>query len=112
MPNYKEKTVTGTKHQRAYRVIVENSYGRTPEAIFEEEELTLLDDESFTNKTCGRIQMTFDPGFVVPLINPLINEPLLDENNVQKMATLEELYVIFYSLYFEAARLRDMEQES
>ena len=110
MANYKESIITGTQYQRAYKVVVENTFNGVPRAIFDEELVTSLDTGEIINRHCGRISMTFDSAFTVPLINPLNNEPIVDENEVQRTATLEELYVIFYSLYFEAARLRDLEQ--
>jgi hypothetical protein len=101
MPNYKETTVTGTKYQRACRVMIENPINKTPTVSFIEEEITINSDNTKSHKLIGSLNMSFDPNEVVEIINPITNLP-----TGQKYPT-SVAQLIIYSLYWKKALERD-----
>lgn len=103
-----ELDVTGSQYQRSYRIVIDNLLGEIPLISFQEEKVTTLATGEIINKHCGFLNLEYDPNFIIPLKNPITNEPILEEDGVtQKTVTLEEAYVIVYSAYWEAAKNRD-----
>lgn len=104
---YNEKVISGNSYQRTNRVNISNELNENPMIDFSEETIITFSSGEQIRRPCGTLHMAMDPTFTVPIISPTTGEYVLNEDMSQKTVTLEELYVIFYSLYFEAARLRD-----
>lgn len=76
--NYNESIISGTKWQRAFRVIVDNPYNGIPTINFLEEEAINFDGKVLTNPIAN-VDCTFDP-----------NNPLHAEIYIK----LNELYTV------------------
>lgn len=101
MSNYKEQEITGSKYQRACRIMIDNPLDETPTVNFVEEEITIISDTDKSHKLIGSLSMTFDPTEMVTMVDPITN------------ALTETVYPaslaqwIIYSLYFKKANERD-----
>lgn len=105
---YNEQSVIGTQYQRAFRIVVSNELDQIPRIAFDEETVITLNTGETIKKPCGVLNLSVTDTFLVPLIDPLTGDPVLDENGVQKTSSISEMYILYYSLYIEAARLRDL----
>ena len=101
--NYGPNSTPGEIRQRLWRIGGENpnalaNPGQLPTMIFHEEEaikLSTPDVDGSTEKSLGRtrdIPMTFDPGRLVQLRNPLDDSPL------GSTMTVAQIFAILYSL--------------
>ena len=77
-PNYNESTVTGTKWQRACRVVIENPYNQIPSINFIEEEIVNLGDNFIAN----------------PVSNCYVNFDSNNELHADIYIKLNELYTL------------------
>lgn len=100
MADYKESSLSGTKYQRACRIMIENPLGKIPRATFVEEEVT-IEPDGVTHKLAGSLSMAFDPNELVTMIDPLTNEP----TEIQYPVSLAQW--IIYSLYWKKTAERD-----
>lgn len=60
MADYKEETITGVKHQRAVRVIIDNPYKAVSSITFLEEEIIELPDRMLANIVGVPLTLAFD----------------------------------------------------
>lgn len=100
MPNYKEKTISGKKHQRACRVTIENPYKGTPSIMFVEEEIIEVDGE-VTTKLVANVSLPFDMAATFPGLDPATDLP------AGRDITHGEVYALLYSLYKHLTTQRD-----
>jgi hypothetical protein len=101
MANYRESSVSGSKWQRATRVVVDNQLGNTPSIYFEEEEVVNFDGTAF-KKPVGIVNCVFEASKEIPLINPATGEAL--GTSITQM----EIYVALHSLYMQLVAARDI----
>lgn len=100
MADYKESTVSGTKWQRASRVVIENPFGGTPHVSFVEEEVVNFGDKQITNP-CANLIVQFDPAAEIALVDPATGTP------TGKVMSHADLYAALHSLYMQEAVKRD-----
>lgn len=100
MPDYKETSVNGTQWQRCRTVIIDNSYQRQPNIMFQEERLTNVNGELF-QQGAGGLNVPFDPAQVITLLDPATGLPTGDT------MTFGEMYIAMWSLYMSEAVARD-----
>lgn len=103
MPNYKEQIATETKQVwwRSNRVRVENIYEQVPVVFFDEEQITKVGDEVIKQETVGGLTLTYDPSYTIAIVNPLDDQP------TGQTMTLQDGFVMMYSLYKQLAEARD-----
>lgn len=101
MANYRESSVSGSKWQRATRVVVDNQLGNTPSIYFEEEEIVNFDGTTF-KKPVGIVNCVFEADKEIPLINPATGEEL------GATITQKDIYVALHSLYMQLVAKRDI----
>lgn len=106
MAEYREKELTGTQRQRAYRIVINNEFRQPPSIEFQEEVVNEFSEEVIRIPK-GSLIIPFDPLQVITLTNPLTNEPLLDGTGKQMSVTMQEVYVQIYSAYWQSAHERD-----
>lgn len=78
MADYKETTVTGSKWQRAVRVVIDNPYNCLPSILFVEEELINTGD-MIIPRLCSNLSAVFDPK---------------NEIHIEIYTKLNELYIL------------------
>lgn len=100
MPNYRETSVTGSQHQRARRVVIDNPLNGTPQVNFVEETVVDVGAEKI-NRDAGNLYVAFDPTKQVAIIDPSTGAA------TGQTVTHAEVYAILHSVYLQAAGERD-----
>lgn len=103
MPNYKESTVAGSSHQRAWRLEVENPITGPKGITFHEEVAVTLESGDPMTRYVGSLTKAYSEGTKdteFDLLNPETGE-------VIGTMTHGELYAALYSLYIQCAIERD-----
>jgi hypothetical protein len=103
MADYKEESITGNSWQRCHTVTVNNQYGKTPSAIFQEEKIMDIGGQ-FIRQWTGQCEKVFNSTDTFPIINPTDNAP------TGQVMSHAEFYAILYSLYMQTALERDAAQ--
>jgi hypothetical protein len=107
--DYMKRKETAEIWRRAYEVRLQNPLeGQGPRRIiFDEQDIIELGGETIIrNFNPGKFpaEITFEEGKSFPLIHPATQEPL------GKDMSHEEFYMIVFSLYMHAAKMRDAAQ--
>ena len=100
---YKETEISGSKWQRASRIIIENPAGGVPSATFFQERVSLVDGR-YINEAMGQISEEF--------IDPLLEFELLDPNTLVGTGTMVNygtLYAMILSLYVHLDTIQSSE---
>ena len=100
MSNYKEKNITGKKHQRYCRVVIEDPYKGLPSIMFVEEEIIEIGEE-VTTKLVSNISVVLDPAASFPGVDPETDVP------AGRGITHGEVQALLYSLYKYLTTQRD-----
>lgn len=90
---------SGVPYQRAYRVVIENQYNKTPRCEFYEEMISDYGKGVMTQKV-GSLKIAFDPAKTYDLLDP-------DSGSVIGQFTQGQLYAMLYSIYIKEANERD-----
>lgn len=102
MPSYRESVISGTKWQRACRVVIENPLDHDPTVTYVEEEVSVMADGARAHRLVDRLAMTIDdPSLMIPMVDPETNEV------TETQYPLQLAQWILYSLYFYLAGKRD-----
>lgn len=100
MPNYRQSDVSGQRYRRCVRIDLQNTLGATPHAIFFEEDVAILGDDTII-RPAGHIDIAMTaPNTQFPLLNPA-------DDSVIGTGTHGQAYVLMYSLYRALADARD-----
>ena len=101
MPDYKAQTKVVSTWQRCYRITIENPYAATPSIRFDEEVMTVVDNET-SSSVVGRFVRDFvDPENTFSLYDPQTGE------KTGSTMTHGEVYAVLWSLYMSLADERD-----
>lgn len=100
MSKYNQQTTTGESWQRCYSVTIENPFNNTPTAIFREEIVVQVGDNTI-NQPKTVCTLTFNPTAEFAVLDPQTGQP-----TGQNM-THQQLYNYIYSLYIKTATDRD-----
>ena len=101
MPDYKETTITGAAWNRCHEILVQNVRGQAPAVRFTEERIIALDDGQEIRQNLGSLDVAYDPGRLIPILDPTTGLPTGDQT------TYGAAYVVLYSAYIAAAMERD-----
>jgi hypothetical protein len=109
MQDYMQRKETAEIWRRSYEVRLQNPLeGKGPRRIiFDEQDIIELGGETIIrNFNPGKFpaEITFEVGQSFPLIHPATQEPL------GKSMSHEEFYMIVFSMYMHAAKMRDAAQ--
>ena len=100
MADYKATSVSGNQWQRCNAIYIQNNYQQTPQITMQEEQLTLVGDQTF-QRGVGGINVTINPDEVITLLNPADGTPL------GATMTQGQIHVALWSLYMQKAAERD-----
>lgn len=100
MADYKATVTTTTRWQRCYRMVISNMRAERPKLDCLEEQISVTDDKE-SSVTVPGCSVSFDPPALVPMRDPITGDL------TGKTVTHEHLYAILYSVYRQAADLRD-----
>ena len=106
MTNYIESEVPGSKWTRCNKVTIANPFKDQGFAIFSEESVVPYEDATGLNYIKEPVRSTLTLGFSedaqITMYDPETGEPL------PASITHKEVYQIIYSMYRNAAQLRDL----
>ena len=105
MPKYNETSIVGESWKRAYQILIENPYNKSPKIRFSEEEIFVASD--------GRLAGSYSGGGIEEIFTSenantqfQLRNPETEEY-IEQYASYRDLYILIHSLYFHLALLRD-----
>lgn len=107
MPNYNESTVTGSRWTRCHGGSFSNNYNSTPNIVFNEEEIVLLDGGETIKKAPTGTGMA--AALWTDMSNPQKEFNLLNPYDGTVIGTMkyQDIFVALHSLYMALAKERD-----
>lgn len=102
--NYKQTAVVGESWVRAHRVVIDNTYDKTPIIDFAEEEVTALASGTVVKRELDHLVQML-PGEAMQTTFAVL-DPLTSEATGE-VATFMDVYVLLHSLYYHFANARD-----
>lgn len=104
---YNEQTVPGVPWKRAYRIIIDNTYGEQPRITFNEEAAVVVSDEIMTKPIGSVDEILISEGESANLTSTFtILDPTTGLATEQEL-TYAQLQAILYSFYIHKATERD-----
>jgi hypothetical protein len=105
MALYKETSGTVQQYNRAFRIIINNSYNEEPNIVIEEEIISEDDKGRASHKIHRTLQEVFTQAKAntrIPLLHPVTGESINGED-----ASYTDVYILLRSLYLKLAQEQD-----
>ena len=103
--DYQQSSMTGTRWQRARRILIDHPLGQTPSVLFAEDEVMTLADGTTIERPVANLSAAYDPDYTFPLRDPATGETIPGQTGTQA-----QLYTLLYSAYWALALARDAAQ--